>query len=101
MDGPEEPAHGHLGGQKGCGGRQREKDRGVSKDKIKHPDPVQYEEESICSADVSLKIPVRKVNGQTLKGAEEIFDLETQIQIYVIKVCCSSIPTTTHTTHTL
>ncbi len=61
MDGPEEPAHGHLGGR--GWGRQREKDRGVSQDKIKHPDPAQYEEESICSADVSLKIPARKVNG--------------------------------------
>lgn len=69
--------------------------------RTKNPDPAQYEEESICSADVSLKIPVRKVNGQTLKGVEEILDLATQIQIYLIKVCCSSIPTTTHTINTL
>lgn len=32
---------------------------------MKQSDTAQYEEESICSADVNLKIKVSKVNGQT------------------------------------
>lgn len=53
MDGTKEPAHGHLDGQK-----QSHRDRGVSEDTIKHPDPTQYEDQSICSADASMNYSV-------------------------------------------
>lgn len=69
--------------------RQREKGRGVRKEKIKHPGCAHYEGESICLADVNLKIPERKVKGQTVKEEEEI-----SVQ-HFIKVCSLSIPTTT------
>lgn len=69
MDGPKEPAHGHLDGQRGG---QREKDGVVKKDKMKHPNHP---------AEVGLKIPERKVNGQTLKEEKRqllhTFDLST------------------------
>lgn len=57
MDGPKE--HGHLDGQRGG---QREKDGGVKKDKMKHPNQP---------ADVGLKISERKVDGTDSERREE------------------------------
>lgn len=57
MDGPKE--HGHLDGQRGG---QREKDGGVKKDKMKHPNHP---------ADVRLKISERKVDGTDSERREE------------------------------
>lgn len=72
MGGPKEPAHGpYIGRKDERKQRQRKKDTGVRKNKRKNH--ILYTmKTTICSADVSSKIAVRKVDGQTEKGEGEI-----------------------------